>query len=139
MILLDELVEWTRGNASCSLVLRDRARFVESGKLESPFLIEHMAQAVAVCLGYEMLLGGYGLRVGMIVSCRKFEALIPETAVGDSFLVSASQVAANRSVSSFDCKVERTGAIPRELVARSSLTLYYGDSINEMAESLPAH
>ncbi|MDC1295526.1 hypothetical protein N8077_04255 [Myxococcota bacterium] len=136
MILLDKLVDWSRGSARCSMVVSEGARFVEDGKLDSPCLLEHMAQAVAVCLGYEMLLSGRGLRVGMIVSCRTFEALIPTTKVGETLLVSAEQVAANLSASTFDCSVDRTGDGTDERIARASLTLYHGDSINETGPHL---
>ena len=127
MILLDELLDWKRGWARCTFVVRDEARFVEDGILAMPFTIEHMAQSVAVCMGYEAFLDGRGVRVGMIVGCRTFEALAPEAQTGDQLFVEAQQRGANKSVSGFDCHVsDAEGA----LLARAALTLYHGDLIN---------
>ncbi len=131
MILLDEMLDWSKGNSRCGLRVREGARFVEDGVLLAPFLMEHMAQAVAVCLGYEAFRGGRGVSVGMIVSCRTFTALAGEVRVGDDLVVSANQKRANTSVSSFDCRVDRRASDGQGLepscIARASLTLYHGE------------
>lgn len=137
MILLDEMLDWSKGRSRCGLEVRHGARFVDEGKLPAPFLIEHMAQSVAVCLGYEAFRGGRGVHVGMIVSCRSFEALVGEAHVGDRLLVSAEQKRANASVSSFDCRVNRLEDAARageglehsegDCLARATLTLYHGE------------
>ena len=72
MVLLDRVLDWSPGRIECATQVRENARLVEDGLLLAPFTIEHMAQAVAVCLGYEAYRGGRGVRVGMIVSCRAF-------------------------------------------------------------------
>lgn len=131
MILLDEMLDWSQGRSRCALRVREGARFVEGGVLSAPFLIEHMAQAVAVCLGYEAFRGGRGVSVGMIVSCRTFTALAGEVRVGDDLVVSAEQKRANASVSAFDCRVDRLGSEGKAgewtCIAQATLTLYHGD------------
>ena len=47
MVLLDRIVDWAPGKIECALRVQEGARFVEDGRLEAPFTIEHMAQAVA--------------------------------------------------------------------------------------------
>ncbi|MFK7895772.1 MAG: hypothetical protein AB8G23_08060 [Myxococcota bacterium] len=130
MILLDEMLEWSKGRAQCGLVVKEGARFVEEGVLATPFLMEHMAQAVAVCLGYEAFKGGRGVTVGMIVSCRTFNAHVAEARVGDRLVISAEQKRANASVSAFDCGVDRisgSGEVDRSCIAEATLTLFHGD------------
>lgn len=128
MILLDELIDWKRGWARCAWTVREEARFVEQGVLEIPFTMEHMAQSVAVCMGYEAFLDGRGVRVGMIVGCRTFEACVPEARSGDRLFVEAQQRSANKAVSGFDCHVSDAAGTA---LARAALTLYHGDLINE--------
>jgi predicted hotdog family 3-hydroxylacyl-ACP dehydratase len=130
MILLDELLDWKRGWARCRFEVRREARFVVDGRLETPFMMEHMAQAVAVCLGYEAFRDGRGVRVGMIVGCRSFDALVPEARVGDELIVTARQRGANQAVSGFECSVERNSDGRSVPLARAHLTLYHGDLIN---------
>ena len=129
MILLDEMLDWSPGQSKCRVTVREDARFVEEGRLETPFMIEHMAQAVAVCLGYEAFRGGNGIRVGMIVSCRTFESFTAGAEVGEVLIVSAEQRGANASVSGFECKVERDEVC----IARAYMTLYYGETINALS------
>jgi len=135
MILLDELVDWSEdGRSVCRFTVRDDARFVEGGRLETAFMMEHMAQAVAVCLGYAAYRGGRGVRVGMIVGCRTFECLEPEAKIGEVLTVTAEQRSANLTVSSFECTVRRDDPDAAEgghAIAHAHLTLYHGDTINE--------
>ena len=128
MILLDEMLGWSQGQSKCRVTVRDGARFVEDGRLETPLLMEHMAQAVAVCLGYQAFRGGHGIRVGMIVGCRTFESFTAAAFVGEELIVSAEQRGANASVSGFECEVERDD----DCIARAYLTLYYGDTVNAL-------
>jgi predicted hotdog family 3-hydroxylacyl-ACP dehydratase len=123
MVLLDRLVDWSPGFARCAFRVRPESRFVEKGMLATPLTIEHMAQAVAVCLGYEAYRGGRASRVGMIVSCRDFRVHEPETEVGSDLLVSVRQLRANRSTSHFDCEVHDAR---ENRIATAVLTLYHG-------------
>lgn len=123
MILVDRLVAWSAGRASCCLHVRAGAPFVEDGALETPFTLEHMAQSVAVCLGYEAYRGGRETRAGMIVSCRAFEIHSDRVAVGEDLTIDVSRLRSNDSTSHFECVV-RTGSGP---VASATLTLFHGE------------
>ena len=120
MILLEQLLSWSPGHAECSMQVRSGTRLVEDGLLRAPFTIEHMAQSVAVCLGYEAYLGGRGVRVGMIVSCRAFQAHIPSVSTGDELVVKADRQRGNANLSHFDCEVRRGDT----LFSTASLTLF---------------
>jgi predicted hotdog family 3-hydroxylacyl-ACP dehydratase len=105
MVLLDRLVGWSPGHAECATRVRETARFVTDGRLLAPFTIEHMAQAVAVCLGYQAYRGGRGVRVGMIVSCRAFEAQLESASTGDELTVIVNRERGNETLSHFQCEV----------------------------------
>lgn len=127
MVLLDAMTDWEPGRAVCELVVRERAPFVADGAIGAPMLIEHMAQSVAACLGYEAYLGGSGVRVGMIIACRRFDALLPAVEVGDALRVEVERSRGNDTLSHFDCEVRREGADGDEPVARATLTLFHGE------------
>lgn len=129
MVLLERLLSWSPGHAECGMQVRARTRLVEDDVLRAPFTIEHMAQSVAVCLGYEAYLGGRGVRVGMIVSCRTFEAHIPSVSTGDELVVKADRQRGNANLSHFDCEVRRGDA----LFSTASLTLFHGETLTETA------
>lgn len=125
MVLLDRLVEWSPGFARCALTIRRTMPFVVEGTVESVVTIEYMAQAVAACLGYAALGGGDGVRVGMIIACKRFEAHADRLLVGDVLEVQVSCIQGNESLSHFDCKVTRAGAVFSEAV----LTLYHAPTL----------
>jgi predicted hotdog family 3-hydroxylacyl-ACP dehydratase len=124
MVLLDRLVGWSPGYAECTMRVRSGTRFVDEGVLRTPFMIEHMAQSVAACLGYEAYRAGLGVRVGMIVSCRVFHAHIESAAVGDELKIIANRERGNDTLSHFQCEVRHES----EAFADASLTLFHGES-----------
>jgi predicted hotdog family 3-hydroxylacyl-ACP dehydratase len=125
MVLLDRLVGWSPGHVECATQVRRGARFVEDGLLLAPFMIEHMAQAVAVCLGYEAYRGGRGVRVGMIVSCREFRAHRESASVGDELMIRANRARGNETLSHFRCEVRHQD----EVFANATLTLFHGETL----------
>jgi predicted hotdog family 3-hydroxylacyl-ACP dehydratase len=133
MILIDRLVAWSPGRATCCLQVRAGAPFVEGGALETAFMLEHMAQSVAVCLGYEAYRGGRQTRTGMIVSCRGFEIHEPRVDVGVELTIEASRLRSNDSTSHFECVVRTTAPLPSAspsdsaTIANATLTLFYGE------------
>ena len=127
MVLLDRILSWSPGYIECVTRVREGARFVEDGVLLAPFTIEHMAQTVAVCLGYEAYRGGRGVRVGMIVSCREFRAEIESAAVGEELLVRANRERGNETLSHFQCEVRQKG----ETFANATLTLFHSATLSQ--------
>jgi len=127
MVLLDQIVEWTPGRIECALRVQDGARFVDEGLLPVPLTIEHMAQAVAACLGYEAYRGGKGVRIGMIVACRTFKAYKPAASVGDDLRIRAERERGNETLSHFHCEVVH-GA---DTLATATLTLFHGETLVE--------
>jgi predicted hotdog family 3-hydroxylacyl-ACP dehydratase len=125
MVLLDSLTAWSKGSARCVSTIREHAPFVVDGVMPSVVTVELMAQAVAACLGYEALTGGEGVRVGMIIACKRFEAHGDVLRVNDVIEVDVSCVQGNESLSHFDCKVRRAGAPFSEAV----LTLYHAPTL----------
>lgn len=123
MILLDQLQSWSPGHAECSLQVRAGSPFVDEEGLPTAFTLEHMAQTVAVCLGYEAYRGGEGARVGMIVSCRSFEAHVDRVAIGDELAITVGLLQGNASTSHFECLARRG----EEPIASATLTLFYGE------------
>ena len=118
---LDRLVDWAPGRAECVMRVTADSRLVSNGELESVLLLEAMAQAVAVCLGYEAYGAGEGVRVGMIVACRALRVEVPRVPVGTSLRIRVTRARGNDESSHFDCRVEREG----EAIASASLTLVH--------------
>lgn len=118
---LDRLVEWSPGRAECAMSVAEDSRLVSNGELEAVLLLEPMAQAVAVCLGYEAFRAGEGVRIGMIVSCRALQVLVPRVPVGTALRVRVARTRGNDATSHFEGEVLRDG-VP---IATATLTLVH--------------
>jgi predicted hotdog family 3-hydroxylacyl-ACP dehydratase len=123
MVLLESMVHWAAGEAEATYRVRDGAPFVKDGLVEAVVTIEYMAQAVAACLGYEALLGGEGVRVGMIIGCKRMLLHGAHLRVGDHGRIQVKRIRGNDTLSHFDCRLDRAG----EPFAESVLTLYHAD------------
>ena len=132
--MLDQLVDWAPGHATCTMRVRETSPFVENGMLPSPFLLEPMAQNVAACLGYEAYREGRGTRVGMIVSCRDYRVHRHHTRVGDELELTAERESGSDALSRFACSVQRGG----ELVANATMTLIHAETRTDAGSSSKA-
>ena len=121
MVLLDEMTAWQPGKATCHVRIRPHAPFVIDGEVEAAVTIEYMAQAVAACLGHEALLGGDGVRVGMIIACKNFTADDQALKVGDHVVVEVSRMGGNEAISHFNCELMRED----KPFSTAVLTLYH--------------
>jgi predicted hotdog family 3-hydroxylacyl-ACP dehydratase len=123
MVLLDEMVEWEPGSATCLLEIRAGSAFERDGSIDTVVSIEWMAQAVAACLGYEAFQGGDGVRVGMIIGCRRFELDQAQVLVGDRLRISVERIRGNEMLSHFHCETWDDDA----RVSFALLTLFHAE------------
>lgn len=121
MIWLDELVDWKPGFARCRASVHEHTALADADGLASEALLEHMAQAVAACLGYGALQSGEKVRVGMVIACRSFVMDQPRVPMGAQLVVEAESVREVDEVSNYACQV----LLGETRVAQASLTLYH--------------
>lgn len=123
MRVLEELVDWEPGRAVCRMKVQSGMPFIEGGRMAAVVTIEHIAQAVAACLGHEAYVGGEGVRVGMLVGVRKMTIHHPWIAVGQELRVSVERVRGNEEVSTFRGEVTADG----QLVSTAMTTLFHAE------------
>ena len=123
-LAIEELVEYGDGHAHARLHVRDGGLLVRDGSADAVVTLEHMAQAVAACLGYKAFLGGGAVRVGMVVACRQFTLMRDRLAVGERLDVRVTWLRGTDDVSSFEGEVrDERGA----LVSTAVMTLVHAD------------
>lgn len=123
MVLLDAMLAWEPGFAECALHVREGAPFVTSEGVSTIVCIEYMAQAVAACLGYEAFQGGEGVRVGMIIGCKRFDMHEESLPLGCDARVFVKRIRGNEMLSHFDGEVR----VEDRVVASSILTLFHAE------------
>lgn len=123
MLAVEELTSWEPGVVRARMQVRDDNPLVRDGALDAVVTLEYMAQTVAACLGYEAYREGEGVRVGMVIACRKMRVLQPRLAVGQELRIAAKRVRGADYVSHFDAEVHAG----EELVADATLTIVHGE------------
>jgi predicted hotdog family 3-hydroxylacyl-ACP dehydratase len=120
---LDELLQWESGHAVCRLRIKETMPFVKDGAVATVAFVEYLAQAVAVCLGYEAYVGGEGVRVGMLVGIRKMTLHQPTVPVGTDVIVEVERLRGSEDVSTFR-GVARVGETE---IATAQMTLFHAE------------
>lgn len=124
MIVLDRMTAWADGIATCELQLKVSTTYVVDGHLDTITTIEHMAQSLAACLGYQAFRAGGGVRVGMVIASRVFEMDVPSVPVGQTLTVRVERVRGNDLLSHFNGTV----CIDGKTISSATLTVYHADS-----------
>ena len=73
--------------------------------------------------GWIVARGGGGVRVGMIIACKRFAAHADKLLVGDLLTIDVKRVRGNEMLSHFDCFVRRRD----EVFSEATLTLYHAE------------
>jgi len=124
MLALAELLEGHEGFARARMTVPTESPFERDGSVDAVLTLEYMAQTVAACLGMEVFRAGSGVRVGMVVACRRLELARPTLVVGEELFLEARCVRGTDATSNFEGEVrDAVGA----LVASATLTLVHGE------------
>ena len=123
-IAIDELIDWSEGKAHARLVVREGGLLVHDGGVDAVVTLEYMAQTVAACLGYAAFRVGVGVRVGMVVACRRFTIERARIGTGERLDVRVARLRATDDISSFEADVRDEGG---ELVSSALMTLVHAE------------
>jgi predicted hotdog family 3-hydroxylacyl-ACP dehydratase len=122
-LVLEEMLQWELGAATLRFTVREHGLLVQDGRVDSSAALEWMAQAAAACLGHEAFRGGEGVRVGMVVGCRRLQLLRPSFAVGEQLTVVVRRTRGSDFASNFEGEVRDASDA---VVAKSVMTLVHG-------------
>ncbi len=122
MILLDEALAFDDGSATCAVVVRDGAAFVEDGVVPAVVFIEYMAQAVAALAGYAARGRGDAVGSGYVVGAREVNLHVAHASVDDRLVVVVRRLAGNAQLGHYRGEVRRGD----ELLADGELSIFHG-------------
>lgn len=123
-LALDELVHQEPGAAVLRLTIKEHGLLVQGDGVDASVALELMAQGAAACLGMDAWRGGGGVRVGMVVGCRKLQLLRPRFLVGEQFTVHVRCTRGSDFASNFEGELrDAQGA----LVAKAIMTIVHGE------------
>ena len=120
MILVDRLIRWEPGHATCEVVLGPDAPMVQDGRVRALVAIEYMAQSVAAYAGMKERERGEKPSIGLLLGSRELRLEVPYFTVGDRLTVEVEHVFGDERLGSFRCRVLRGS----DKVAEALLNVY---------------
>jgi len=106
MSLLDQVVDYDKTWLKASSTLTEENLFMSGGWMPSWVGIEYMAQSVAALAGTRAIRQNEPVKVGFLVSTRKYEAERPAFPVGSTLTVVVSEVVMGENgLGVFDCEL----------------------------------
>ncbi|MDR3087764.1 MAG: hypothetical protein LBU45_07430 [Azoarcus sp.] len=91
MSLLDRVLEADAERILCALSLRADSAFCREGRVPGYVGIEYMAQAAGALIGWRAINMGKPVRIGFLVSVRKYISLVDGFDVGETFIIEAQE------------------------------------------------
>jgi predicted hotdog family 3-hydroxylacyl-ACP dehydratase len=124
MRVVEQLMDWAPGRATCTMVVRPHNLFAEGSKVPAVATLEFLAQTVAACLGHEAFTNGGTVRVGMIVGVRQMELFVPHIHVGDSLTLIVERVRGTDEISTFSGEAR----VGDSIVSKANMTLVHPEA-----------
>ena len=91
MSLLDRVLEADAERILCALSVRADSAFCREGRVPAYVGIEYMAQAAGALIGWRAINTGQSIKIGFLVSVRKFMSLVDGFDVGETFVIEAQE------------------------------------------------
>ncbi|MDR1350008.1 MAG: hypothetical protein LBJ59_04365 [Zoogloeaceae bacterium] len=91
MVLLDTVLEAKAGRIRCAVTIRPDSPFCRDGGVPAHVGVEYMAQAIGALVGWQSRCAGEPVKIGFLVSARKFVSRRAAFPVGAKLQVEARE------------------------------------------------
>lgn len=130
MVLLDRAISADADNLCAEVCIHEGSMLAEATGVGSWAGIEYMAQAVAAHAGWLALQRGEEVKVGFLLGSRKYEASVPEFALGSVLRVYVHRVLqGDNGLGAFECRIDIVDG-PAS-VATATVTVFQPHNVNQ--------
>ncbi len=106
MSLLDTIEEYSANGLVAMVTIREDSMFCESKGVPAWVGVEYMGQAVAAYAGVRARNINYPVKIGFLVSVRRYESPCSHFSVGTSLFISVRQITDSATgLQVFDCRI----------------------------------
>ncbi len=130
MSLLDTLESYSENTLVSSLTVKEDSLFYEELGIPSWVGLEYMGQTIAAYGGVKARNEGKPVKIGFLVSCRRYESPLSHFKLGSKLIVSVKEVLTNPSgLSVFDCSITWS-----EYLIRANINVFLPEKVEEFLE-----
>lgn len=127
MSLLDSIEDYSDNGLVAIVTITEDSLFCESKGVPAWVGVEYMGQAVAAYAGVGARKSNQPVKIGFLVSTRRYESPCSYFAVGTVLSVSVSQITENvTGLQVFDCKI-----IGKDIAIQANLNVFMPENIEE--------
>lgn len=107
MCLLDDVIQFDEQSLEAKVTIHPDSMFCEESGVPAWVGIEYMGQAIAAWAGVQAREQGNPVKIGFLVSCRKYDSPLSHFSVGSELRVSIQQVTEDTTgLQVFSCKIQ---------------------------------
>lgn len=133
MLLLDRVLEVTPGRMVCAVTIRPESAFCREGRVAAYVGIEYMAQTVGAFIGWHEREAGGAVKIGFLVSVRKYSCAVDYFSVGATLNIEARENWRDaKGLGVMDCGIYRPDG---KLVAEARLTAFQPENLHAYLNS----
>ncbi|MGW8392569.1 ApeP family dehydratase [Pseudoduganella sp. HUAS MS19] len=130
MVLLDRALEADADHLCAEVRIHEATMLAGSDGVGAWVGIEYMAQAIAAHAGWLALQRGEEVKVGFLLGSRKYEANIPNFALGSVLQVRVRRVLQSENgLGAFECRIDIVGGMAN--AATATVTVFQPDNVNQ--------
>lgn len=130
MSLLDQIHSYTATGLVAGVSITRESLLCEADGVPAWVGIEYMGQAVAAWAGVKARLNDEPVKIGFLVSCRRYESPRSHFRIGETLKVSVEQITDNTAgLSVFDCRISGD-----ELEIQANLNVFMPENAQQFLE-----
>ena len=129
MLLVDRLVSYNVSGVVVEVIIKEDTSFLNDGYVPAWVGIEYVAQAVAAWGGLQAIQGDKEVKLGLLISCRKYKSTRPRFMLGEVLNVHTREEFNDGQMGSYSCNIyDETG---KEIVT-TYLSAFVPENVEEI-------
>lgn len=130
MVLLDRAISADTDDFCAEVRIHAGSMLADERGVGAWVGIEYMAQAIAAHAGWLALQRGHEVKVGFLLGSRKYEAQVPQFALGEVLRVHVHRVLqAENGLGAFECRIDIVDGA--SAAATATVTVFQPDNVNQ--------
>lgn len=127
MSLLDNIKSHTETGLQAEVTIRESSLFCEEHGVPAWIGVEYMGQAVAAWAGVQARSGGRPVRIGFLVSTRRYESPLSHFPIGAKLVITVEQLTENiTGLRVFTCSI-----VTGDIEIQANLNVFMPDNLED--------
>ena len=129
MLLVNRLVSYDVSGVVVEVVLKEDASFLNEDYVPAWVGIEYAAQAVATWAGLQAIQGDKEVKIGLLLSCRKYKSTRPRFMLGEVLNVHVREEFSDGQMGAYSCSIYDEAGMEVVMV---SLNTFVPENVKEI-------